>query len=56
MNLKGKKKALQGLVGAIGVTILVAGFIGGFFTPTTTIVLCFAVWAIGATLVNVISS
>jgi len=52
---KGKKKALHGLVGAIGVAIAVAGFVGGFFTPTTTIVLAFGVWVIGATLVNVIA-
>ena len=56
MDLKGKRKALHGLVGAIGVAIAVAGFVVGFFSPTTTIVLCVAVWAIGATLVNVIAS
>ncbi len=52
---KGKKKALHGLVGAIGVTVAAAGFIGGFFSPTTTIVLTLGIWAIGATLVNVIA-
>ena len=56
MNLKGKRKALHGLVGAIGAAIAVAGFVGGFFSPTTTIVLSFAVWVIGATLVNVMTS
>ena len=53
MKLKGKRTALHGLVGAIGVTVAVAGFVGGFFSPTTTIVLTFGIWAIGATLVNV---
>ncbi len=56
MNLKPKKKALYGLVGAIGVSIAVAGFVGGVFSPRMTIVLAFAVWVIGATLVNVITS
>ncbi|MCG6884574.1 MAG: hypothetical protein LJE62_12550 [Silicimonas sp.] len=56
MDLKKRKKALHGLVGAIGVVIAVAGFVGGMFTVPTTIVLTFAVWAIGATLVNLIAS
>ncbi|MDJ0641115.1 MAG: hypothetical protein QNJ20_20055 [Paracoccaceae bacterium] len=55
MALKGKKKALYGLVGALGTVAAAAGFIGGFYSPTTTIVVSFAIWAIGATLVNVIA-
>lgn len=55
VNLKGKKKALHGLVGAIGAVAAAGGFIGGFYSPTTAIVLSFAIWAIGATLVNVIA-
>lgn len=56
MDWKRKKKALHGLVGAIGMAIAVAGFVGGMFSVPTTIVLTFAVWAIGTTLVNVIAS
>lgn len=54
MDWKRKKKALHGLVGGIGVVVAVAGFVGGFMTPTTTIVAVAAVVIIGATLINVL--
>ncbi|MBT8474281.1 MAG: hypothetical protein HKO95_02415 [Rhodobacteraceae bacterium] len=53
MNLRNKRRELHGVVGAIGVAVGLAGFVGGFYSPTTTIVAMFAVFAIGATLVNV---
>ena len=45
----------MGLVGAIGVAIALAGFVGGWLSARDTIVWTFAVWAIGATLVLVLT-
>jgi hypothetical protein len=45
----------MGLVGAIGVAIALAGFVGGWLPVRDTIVWTFAVWAIGATLVIVLT-
>ncbi|MBT8409624.1 MAG: hypothetical protein KJN93_08375 [Alphaproteobacteria bacterium] len=53
MNLRNRRRELHGLIGAIGVVVALGGFVGGFYAPTTAVVGAFAVWAIGATLVNV---
>lgn len=53
MNLRKKRKELHAVAGTPGVVVILAGFVGGWFSVTTTIVLSFAVWAVGATLVNV---
>ncbi len=53
MDLRNRRRALHGVVGALGVVIAAGGFVGGFYSPTTAVVGAFAVWAIGATLVNV---
>lgn len=53
--LKRKKKALMGLVGGLGTVAVIAGFIGGFMSPATTLVVALAIWIIGATLVNVVT-
>ena len=53
MDLKNKRRQLMGVVGAVGAAVCVAGFVGGMFTPGTTITIAFAVWAVGATLVIV---
>ena len=55
MALKPKRRELVGLVGATGALVAVAGFVGGFMSPRTTIVACFGVWAVGTTLVYVIT-
>ena len=52
MNLRNKRKELQGVVGALGVVVALAGFVGGWMSVRTTIVLTFAVWILGAVLVN----
>ena len=51
--MRNKRRELMGLVGAIGVVIALAGFVGGYMSVQATIVWAFAVWAIGATLVTV---
>ena len=53
MQLKNKRRELQGLVGALGVAAALGGFVGNYYSATTPIVLVFAIFAVGATLVNV---
>lgn len=55
MNLRNKRRELHGFVGGLGVVAGLAGFVGGLYSPATTIVLMFAIWIIGATLVNVLT-
>ena len=52
MDLKSKRKELMGLVGGVGVVVALGGFVGGWYTVGTTIVLTFAVWIIGSLLVT----
>ena len=53
MDLKHKRRELTGLVGAIGVVIALAGFVGGYLSVSATIVWTFGVWIIGTMLVMV---
>lgn len=55
MQLRNKRRELHGLIGAIGVATALGGFVGHFYSVPTTIVLTFAIWAVGATLVNVLT-
>ncbi len=55
MKLRGKRKELQGLVGALGVAAFVLGVLGGFYPVMTAIALAFAIWVVGATLVIVLT-
>ena len=53
MNLRSKRRELQGLVGAIGVAVAALGLVGGLYPVMPAIAGAFAVWVVGATLVNV---
>ncbi len=55
MSLKRKRKELIGLVGAIGVAVALAGFVGGWISVRSTIVWCFAIWTVGTMLVTVLT-
>lgn len=52
MDLRSRRRQLHGVVGGLGVVAALAGFVGGAWTPTTTVVITFAVWILGATLVT----
>ncbi|NNE50904.1 MAG: hypothetical protein HKN30_00700 [Sulfitobacter sp.] len=52
MVLESKRTELTGLVGTIGVAVAVAGFVGGFFPATTTVVACFSTCVVGTLLVR----
>ena len=51
--MKHKRRELMGVIGALGVVVALAGFVGGWMDARSTIVWTFAVWALGATLVLV---
>lgn len=51
--MKHKRQALMGLIGASGVVIAIAGFVGGYLSPRATITWTFGVWILGAALVTV---
>ncbi|MDH3265296.1 MAG: hypothetical protein OEM24_15015 [Paracoccaceae bacterium] len=54
MDWKRRKRPLMGLVSGVGVVAALGGFVGGFYSPTTAIVLAFGIWIIGATVVSVL--
>lgn len=47
MALRHRPREFVGLAGAIGVVIVLAGFVGGYMTVRTTIVWAFGVWIVG---------
>lgn len=51
--MRHKRREWMGVIGALGVVVALAGFVGGWISVRDTIVLVFAVWALGATLVLV---
>lgn len=55
MGLRNRRREWHGVVGALGVVAALAGFVGGIYPPTITIVLTFAIWIVGATLVNLLT-
>ena len=55
MGFRGKRRALHGLNGGIGLVAGLAGFVGNFYSDTTAIVLMLGIWIIGATLINVLT-
>jgi hypothetical protein len=53
MDIRHKRKELVGLVGAIGVVVALAGFVGGYLGTAATIVWTFGIWIVGTMLVRV---
>lgn len=53
MKLRNRRRELHGLVGALGVAVAVLGLVGGLYPAMTAIAGAFAIWVVGATLVNV---
>ena len=53
MGLRQKRQELIGLVGAIGVVVAPAGFVGGYLGTGPTIVWTFGIWIVGTMLVRV---
>jgi hypothetical protein len=54
MNWKEKKTPLMGLIGGLGVVAFLAGPLAGLYGIGIAIFLAFAVWIVGAKLINVL--
>ncbi len=55
MNLKSKRKELQGVNGAIGLVLGLGGFVGQLYAPAFGVFLMLAVWIVGATVINLLT-
>jgi hypothetical protein len=55
MDLKSKRRELQGLNGALGLVAGLGGFVGHFYSPTVALFLMLAIWIVGATLINLLT-
>ncbi len=55
MDWKSKKRPLMGLVGAIGLSVIALGILGGFYPVMPAIAVGFVIWIVGATLVQVLT-
>ena len=55
MNLKSKRNELQAVNGAVGLVVGLGGYIGQLYSPALATFLMFAVWIIGATVINLLT-
>lgn len=55
MNLRKKRRELQGLVGAIGLVAGLGGYVGGLYSGRFATFAMLAVWIVGSTLVIVLT-
>ncbi|SNS60810.1 hypothetical protein [Tropicimonas sediminicola] len=52
MDLKSKRKELQAVNGAVGLVLGLGGYIGQLYSASLATFLMFAVWIVGATVIN----
>ena len=55
MNLKSKRNELQAVNGAVGLVVGLGGYIGQLYSAALATFLMFAVWIIGATVINLLT-
>lgn len=55
MNLKSKRRELQGVNGAVGLVVGLGGFIGPLYAPALAVFLMLAIWIVGATVINLLT-
>ena len=55
MNLRHKRKELQGLNGAVGLAAGLGGYLGHLYSNDVATFLMLAIWIVGATLINVLT-
>ena len=55
MNWKRKRRELQGVNGALGVVAGLGGYLGHFYSYATATFLMFAIWILGATVINLLT-
>ena len=55
MQLKSKRKELQGLNGAVGLVVGLGGFVGHLYSNTVATFAMLAIWIVGATMINLLT-
>ena len=55
MDLKSKRRELQGVNGAVGLVVGLGGYVGQLYSPALATFLMLAVWIVGATLINLLT-
>ena len=55
MDLKHKRRQLQGLNGAVGLAAGLGGYVGNLYSDSFATFLMLAIWIIGATLINLLT-
>ncbi len=55
MQIKNRRKELQGLNGAIGLIAGLGGYVGGLYSNSVATFAMLAIWIIGATLINLVT-
>lgn len=55
MNLRHKRRQLQGVNGAVGLAAGLGGFVGGLYSPGIAVFLMLSIWIVGATVINLVT-
>lgn len=55
MDLKSKRRELQGLNGAVGLAAGLGGYVGNLYSWGVATFLMMAIWMVGATLINLLT-
>ena len=54
VDWKSKKTPLMGVIGGLGVVAFLGGPVAGFYSTGVAVFLAFAIWIVGATVINVL--
>ena len=55
MDLRNKRRELQAVNGAVGLVLGLGGYVGQLYSPALATFLMFAVWIVGATVINLLT-
>ena len=55
MNLKTKRRELQGVNGAVGLAAGLGGYVGDLYGPGLATFLMLAIWIVGGTVINLLT-
>jgi len=55
MELRSKRRALQGVNGAVGLVAGLGGYVGHLYSHALATFLMLAIWIVGATLINLLT-
>ena len=55
MDLRHKRRELQGVNGAVGLTVGLGGYIGHLYSNALATLFMFSIWIVGATLIKLLT-